>query len=268
MAEPHPGAELGQAGVGRGRRRVGADPEPGGGPPHQRRVAGRVGRREQQQAPGLVRERADAPAEALLDAARQRHRAGEPEPAGQLGRRQSAWQLQQRQRVAPRLGDDLVAHPRVDRPGQHRVQQRPRVGVPQPADRQLRQPGQVAARRPGPRRPGRPTPPPGGGRRTRGPAPRRGRATARRRPGRPAAAPRRPRTAGSARPGRPGTGPAPARRSCRTRSAARPAAAPADASRRSSIGAHSWCSPANASSISDWTPAARATRQPGACPAR
>ena len=30
-------------------------------------------------------------------------------------------------------------------------------------------------------------------------------------------------------------------------------------SARSSIGAHSWCSPANASSISDWTPAARAT---------
>jgi hypothetical protein len=39
-------------------------------------------------------------------------------------------------------------------------------------------------------------------------------------------------------------------------------------SRRSSIGAHSWCSTANASSISDWTPTARTTRQPGACPAR
>ncbi len=38
-------------------------------------------------------------------------------------------------------------------------------------------------------------------------------------------------------------------------------------SSRSSIGAHNWCSPANAISISDWTPAARATRQPGACAA-
>ena len=33
---------------------------------------------------------------------------------------------------------------------------------------------------------------------------------------------------------------------------------------RSNIGAHSWCSPAKANSISDWIPAARATRHPDA----
>ena len=38
---------------------------------------------------------------------------------------------------------------------------------------------------------------------------------------------------------------------------------PGSRASRSSIGAQSWCSPANGSSISDWTPAARATRKPG-----
>ena len=47
MAASHPGAELGQAGVDGGGRRAGTDPEPVGCSPHQRRIAGRVGRREQ-----------------------------------------------------------------------------------------------------------------------------------------------------------------------------------------------------------------------------
>ena len=55
-------------------------------------------------------------------------------------------QLQQRQRVAARLGDDQVADPRIQRPGQRLLQQRPRVVVLQPADFQLGQPGQVRAR--------------------------------------------------------------------------------------------------------------------------
>ena len=50
----------------------------------------------------------------------------------------------------------------------------------------------------------------------------------------------------------------------RTRLAAPRAAAPGSASSRSSNGAHSWCRPAYASSISDSTPAARATGQPDA----
>ncbi len=45
----------------------------------------------------------------------QRHRAGQREPAGDLGRAQRAGQLLQRERVAARLGDELVAHPVVDR---------------------------------------------------------------------------------------------------------------------------------------------------------
>ena len=62
-------------------------------------------------------------AEASLDPAGQL-RGGQAEPAGQLGRGQSARQFQQRQRVAAGLGHDQVADPRVQRPGQRRVQQR------------------------------------------------------------------------------------------------------------------------------------------------
>jgi hypothetical protein len=40
------------------------------------------------------------------------------------------------------------------------------------------------------------------------------------------------------------------------------------ASRCASSGPHSWCSPAKGSSISEWTPTARTTWHPGACPAR
>ena len=56
MPKPHPSAELGQARLDRGRRRFGADPEPRGGSPHQYRIADRLGRRDQQQPPGLFRE--------------------------------------------------------------------------------------------------------------------------------------------------------------------------------------------------------------------
>jgi hypothetical protein len=48
------------------------------------------------------------------------------------------------------LGHDLVPDPRLDRPGQRQVQQRPRVAPAQPPDFELRQPGQVIGRNPGP----------------------------------------------------------------------------------------------------------------------
>ena len=49
-----------------------------------------------------------------------------------------------------RLGHDLVADPRIQRPGQRRVQQRPRIIFPQPPDHQLGQPRQVTGRDTGP----------------------------------------------------------------------------------------------------------------------
>ena len=47
-----------------------------------------------------------------------------------------------------RVGDDLLPDPRVQRAGQHRVQQHPRVALGQPADGQLRQARHVLARDP------------------------------------------------------------------------------------------------------------------------
>jgi len=116
-----------------------------------------------------------------------------------------------------------------------------------------------------PRTPHRPIPRPGGGPRRPGPALRRDRSTAHRPPDRSTGAARPHRRAGPKPPGPPGIDPARYRQRCPTavRSASRwgPGSrsrviehrrAQLDAPRR------------NASSISDWTPAARATRQPDA----
>ena len=86
MAKPHSRAELGQVGFGRGYRRVGTDPEQRGRAPYQRRIAGRLGRREQQQAVGSARAGVEPAPETLLDAAREPTRAGQPEPSCQFER--------------------------------------------------------------------------------------------------------------------------------------------------------------------------------------
>jgi hypothetical protein len=53
MPEPHPGAELCQPRLRRRPRRPGADRVPPGRPPHQHRIAGRIGRRQLHQPAGL-----------------------------------------------------------------------------------------------------------------------------------------------------------------------------------------------------------------------
>ena len=124
-------------------------PEPSGRPPHLRRVGGRIGRRQLHQPPGRARQGLQLPVKAVLDPPVQQLRAGQPEPACQLSRRQPARQLQQGQRVPVRVGDDLLLDQRVQRPGQHRVQQLARVTVGQAFDQQLGQPGQVIPGHPG-----------------------------------------------------------------------------------------------------------------------
>jgi hypothetical protein len=52
------------------------------------------------------------------------------EHARQLSRRHAQGQFQEGRRVTPCLGHEPVPHARVQRAGQHRVQQRPRVGRP------------------------------------------------------------------------------------------------------------------------------------------
>ena len=111
-----------------------------GGAPQQAQIAQRLGRRRQEQKLRVARKRLDALEEAVLDAARQRARVGEPEPARELRRRQSARQLDQRERVAAGLAEDPGLHPLVERPGDRRVQQQPGVVGGQPLDHELRQP--------------------------------------------------------------------------------------------------------------------------------
>jgi hypothetical protein len=134
--------KLQQAGLGRWRRRFHTDPQPLGRPPHHHRVTDRVGRGELQQPLALRRQRAEPAAEAVFDPPRQHPRAG-PEPTRQLRRRQPSRQLRQGRRVAAGLGDDPVAHSRVQRRGQRRIQQRPGIALSQPGDHQLRQPRQL-----------------------------------------------------------------------------------------------------------------------------
>ena len=146
MPEPHPAAELDQPRLHRRRPGLDRDAQPPSRPPHQRPVTGRIGRRQLQQPPGLVGQGVQLTGKAILNPARQRRGTRQPEAARQLRRAQSAWQLQQRQRVPPGLGDDQVGDPRVQRPGQRRGQQRPRIAVTQPCNFELWQPGQFRAR--------------------------------------------------------------------------------------------------------------------------
>jgi hypothetical protein len=149
MPKQHAGADLEQAGLGCRRRRLRGDAEPLGRPPHQHRIADRIGRRQLQQAPAILRKQLKPPPEALLDPPRQRHRVGKGESTRQLGRGHPPGQLHQRERVATGLGHDPVVDPRIQRPGEHRVQQGTRIGLPQALDHQLRQPRQLVAQNPG-----------------------------------------------------------------------------------------------------------------------
>ena len=140
MREAHACAELDQPGVLGRPRGVAADPETLGGAPQQAHIAQRLGRRGQEQKLRVARQRLDALEEAVLDAARQRARVGEPEPARELRRRQSARQLEQRERVAAGLVEDPSLHSLVERAGDRRVQQDASVVGGQSLDHELRQP--------------------------------------------------------------------------------------------------------------------------------
>ena len=138
IAKPHAGADLQQPGRLRRLEHGAGDPQLLGGTPHERRVAGRLGRRHQHEASRALGQGVEPLNGALLDATRQR-RGRRGEAARQLRRRQPARQLQQRQRIAPRLGHDPVAHPFIQRTRDDRAQQLPRVAFPEAFDPQLRQ---------------------------------------------------------------------------------------------------------------------------------
>ena len=86
----------------------------------------------------MIRQGREAPDVGVLDALREVTRFGDPEAAGQLRRGQAPRQLDQRQRVAPRLGQDPVADPLVQGERHRRVQQRTGVAVHEAADLEIR----------------------------------------------------------------------------------------------------------------------------------
>ena len=137
VVEAHLRTELDQAGVGSRRPGAGVDPQQGGRAPEQERVADRLGRRDEQQQPGRLRQRLEPLLIARLDAAGQRGLAVEPEAARQLGRRPAARELEQGERVAACLGHDAIAHALVERTRHHGLEQRPRIAGFQPADDEL-----------------------------------------------------------------------------------------------------------------------------------
>ena len=94
-------------------RDPGADPEPLGSAPEQRRIPGGSAAATSSRRRASS-ESARPPDEALLDMAREIRHRDKPEAAGQLRGRQAPWQLHQRERVPARLGDDPVADLVVD----------------------------------------------------------------------------------------------------------------------------------------------------------
>ena len=121
----------------RGRRR---HAQPVRCAPHQQWVASRLGRCDQQQPPRRRRERHQLPLKAFLDPAWHFRNPGQSDPARQLLGCQSARQLQQRQRVAPGLDHDTIAHLLIQRTDDDRLQQGPRSTVWQPGNDEFRQP--------------------------------------------------------------------------------------------------------------------------------
>ena len=75
----------------------------------------------------------------------QGHRRRQAEPARELRRRQPARQLQQRERIPARLDDDPLEHALIQPSRQDRLQQRPRIAMPQGLDVELRQAGERVA---------------------------------------------------------------------------------------------------------------------------
>ena len=270
VAKGHPGAD----------RRAGPpfppDPPPSGprprrsaAPPQERRITDWFGRGDQQQSLAVRGEELDSLPEAQLDPTRQRKRGVNGEAARQLGRGQPVRQLEERERIATRFGDESLAHALVQRPGDAPRQATRVRGCPS-APRAVA----PAARRGASNSPGSRS----ANTRTIESASKR-RATnastcAEERSSHCASSIRQRRGSSSAASERRLSSASPTRNRSGRAPALRPKAVPSASrwgggsrARPSSRGAHNWWTPANGSSISDSTPIARRTRQPSARPA-
>jgi hypothetical protein len=122
-------------GLGR-RRRLGTNPQLRASAPQQRRVADRLSGRREHKPPRVGRELLEALAEARLDPARQR-RSRQCEATGEVGRGRPARELEQRQRIATRFGEDPLAHVLVELAVHDRAEQHAGVVLVQTLDDQL-----------------------------------------------------------------------------------------------------------------------------------
>jgi len=132
-------------------RRREVDPERPRGTVEQDRVAEGLGGSREDEQPRVGREQLEAPDVALLDPAGDRLIAGKIEPAGETGDVPRARQLEQGQRIAVTLHDDLVANGGIKRAGHVGQQQRASIAVTEAADGQLGEPRQNVIAGPRPR---------------------------------------------------------------------------------------------------------------------
>ena len=94
-----------------------------GSAPDERGISRGLGRRDKQKATGLRRQTGESSSEARLDSARHRNGYRKRESSEELPRRQSARQLEQRERIPARLIDDALEHVMVDAIRKRRTKQ-------------------------------------------------------------------------------------------------------------------------------------------------
>ena len=85
------------------------------GPPHERRVAGRLGRGDEQKSLRFGGQLADLTQKSRFEVPADGQRLGEHRDARQLVGRQRSRQLEQRERVAERVGENPIADAALDR---------------------------------------------------------------------------------------------------------------------------------------------------------
>jgi hypothetical protein len=142
MGELHAATHLEQPGVHRRGHGSHVDAEGLGGTVEQHEVAQRLRGCGENEQLGVGGELEEAPGVALFDLAHQRLAAGQPKSTGEFRGIPGARQLEERERVAVALGDDLVADRGIQWAGHVVQQQRTRIAVPKPVDGQLGEAGE------------------------------------------------------------------------------------------------------------------------------
>ena len=142
MPEPHPRMPRHQPLGLCGHARLPTGPQLPGRLRHQRGIPGRVGRRHRQQRLGIYWQGPHPGQVQLLQPPPEPQRPAQRHRPRQLLRGQLAGQLHQRQRIPRHPGHHLGAHPPIYPGAGRRSQQLTRRPGRQPAEHQLRQPGQ------------------------------------------------------------------------------------------------------------------------------